>query len=101
MAWYLGSDNVIEVVELIDQQTGNEINDATVTATLIGPDGEAVEGAEDVPVAPTGDGGNYQGNLPNTLELKEDWNYTLETTIQHGNAKLVHRLKGLAAFYRG
>jgi nitrogen fixation protein FixH len=94
----IGSDNLIRWDALADVRSGEYLNDATVTFTLKDPDGNPVNGAEEVsmPYA-AGSDGRYEGVLESTVEL-EHGSYVLETTAVRGELVGFRRMAALARY---
>lgn len=62
------NDNVIQLTGLKDEVTGNDIDDATVTVTLLDSTGAEVTGDSwPLSMAPFGAGGIYRATLIDTL----------------------------------
>jgi hypothetical protein len=92
MALYIESDNLITVSDLTNVLTGATIENATITATLFDADGEAVTGAEDISVPWVASASKYAGEIPDTVELDEHEQYTLQVVIESGLTKLTMRV---------
>jgi hypothetical protein len=75
--FYAGNTHLLTLSGLTDAVTGTTVDDAVITATLYGPGWAPVENFVDVPLNPSGSGGNYQGQVPATAK-PADGVYTLQ-----------------------
>lgn len=100
--WYIGSDNLVQIVGLYNVLTGAYVN----TATIVGQLYDSADTAVDDPITFTADGagtGNYNGTLPATVtaELTEGAYYYLEITITSGDNQLIVRYNRKASYKGG
>jgi hypothetical protein len=99
---YVDSDNAIYVEVVKNVLTGEWINDAVVTATLLDADGEPVEGAEEIVCAYiAGSNGRYLGGIPADVELVSGDAYTLQVVVQNGDYKTTSRKTYVGGYYKG
>ena len=86
---YTGNDTVLEVANLVNGMTGDSLNSADVSATLVDAAGEEVAGVT-WPLSllyVTGSKGVYRVTLPYTLSLEADARYEARV-IANGGAGL-------------
>lgn len=83
---YTGNDTVIEVRGLKNEVTGDFLNSASVTATLVDAEGDQVAGE----VWPktleyvAGSGGLYRATLPYTMGLTAGGRYVAQVSVNAG-----------------
>ncbi len=92
------TDNAIQVKSLADAVIGETIADATVTATVTDPAGNAVTGVGTITLAAvSGSAGDYAGQIPAAAELVAGTIYTIAITIIGNGYTTKYTLKRLAA----
>jgi len=100
MTLWVDADNLLEYNGLEDQD-GNTVTDATVTATVFESDQTTEVGGQTWPATLNGDGnGNYSAILEDTMELVAGNRYWVDITAEGGGAD-DRRLKLETAKYRG
>lgn len=80
------NDMVVEVRGLENEVTGENINNATVTCTLLDAEGDEVSG-QSWPMSMTyvaSSAGVYRGTLPYTLGISPAGRYTLKIDVDAG-----------------
>lgn len=83
---FVGNDMVVEVRGLEDEITGENIDDASVTCTLIDAEGDQVSG-QSWPMTMAnvaGSAGAYRGTLPRTIGIALAGRYTLRIDVDAG-----------------
>ena len=95
--WYIDSDMRILLSGLADQETGNHVNTAAISAQLQDSEGSDVGDSIDLSYI-GGTEGNYSGTLPHTLDLTSGATDTLVVTVTSGSLPKVIKLEGQAAY---
>jgi hypothetical protein len=91
----VGSTNILKVIDLIDNLTGEPVTDATVTATLTTLDGITL--ADDLSFDHAGSG-TYVGELSASVPLTHNTLYYLNVTATAGDITLFKRHVEQAAY---
>lgn len=83
---YIGNDNILELDALTDDLTGDALNAAAVTVTLVDSDGDEV-GGEVWPKTlayVTNSNGVYRATLPHTLSMTSGGRYVAQVAVDAG-----------------
>lgn len=89
MAISIGSDNLVTLSNLTDNLTGDNVNTAAVTGTLLDED-DAIVSSFNLPYV-TGSNGNYQGFIPASIsgDLTEGASYQIRLLVVVGSNQQV------------
>ena len=99
--WYIGSDNLVELTDLLDEVEDVDVDDATITGQLKTAAGVNVGSSVSFNV--DGLPSLAYGIVPaaTTASLTEDAVYYFDVTIVTDTAQSVVRIARMAAYYRG
>ena len=95
---YMNSSNLVKLT-IVDAYSEADVDDGTVTMTLVDNDEADVTGAIDIALTASGSDGIWYGYIPDTITLVEKAIYRLEINIEDLSGSVLLDVRWYKACY--